>query len=482
MNEKIVVDTNVVIDLYTWNDCIKIDKINNILDFKNDNNDDRQYRIQRARNAFLFFVYLSKHNIKTMILIDEVKRKMEDIVPPSYNDINKKYVKAMLFFNKIFPIQEFQEIPDELIVGNACDKFLIDCAKKNNAILITNEGSGKNKVKYLIKYANKQNIEYKNCNDFVDNLCFNDELNEGQEIHYIFTKIYNNIENEKQELKEIIRDYFIPYLELIFFGKWPNTNNYINFIDKKELTNNEKQISIIIPVFNNWIYTKNCLEKLFKLDNNYEIIIIDNGSTDETQLEIENFKKNMHNLIYIRNEKNLGFGGAINLVFRKIFEENNSKNSLILNNDIKFGSDDNVFKWLDTLSNILNKSKDIIIGPTGGFVDENNFSFLYETEMYNKNINYISGWCLAASNKTWKKLISANEFGPFDTKNFFVYFEDTDLGFRCKQKNIGFCLMPTPLIHIGKQTSKFLNISKLYLNSKTNFIKKWKKYDKNKKR
>jgi len=65
------------------------------------------------------------------------------------------------------------------------------------------------------------------------------------------------------------------------------------------------------------------------------------------------------------------------------------------------------------------------------------------------------------------------QVGPFDSEHFFAYFEDTDLGFRCLQQNIGFFILSVPLIHIGKQTTKNMNIQQLYLQSKAAFAAKW---------
>ena len=61
---------------------------------------------------------------------------------------------------------------------------------------------------------------------------------------------------------------------------------------------NEKILSICIPVFNKFNFTKSCLKDLEKLPNDHEIIVVDNGSTDETQSNFSNSKE----IIYIRNK------------------------------------------------------------------------------------------------------------------------------------------------------------------------------------
>lgn len=228
-------------------------------------------------------------------------------------------------------------------------------------------------------------------------------------------------------------------------------------------------LSIIIPVLNNFPYTKYCLDNLLTLNSNYEIIVVDNASNDETEKNIENLSKNTNILKYIRNEKNLGFAGAVN----KGYKISSKQNVMFLNNDIKFNNID-IKSWFDNICNTISNNDNGIFGPTGGYVNPyDNFNFVYETNNTIKKINYMSGWCLAANKNVWNKLILKNEEGPFDSKNFFVYYEDTDLGFRCIINKISFNFIQTPIVHIGKQTSKNLNISKLYLESREKFIKKW---------
>lgn len=231
-----------------------------------------------------------------------------------------------------------------------------------------------------------------------------------------------------------------------------------------------KTLSIIIPVYNNWKYTKNCLNNLLALDKElFEIIVVDNASSDETKSEVEKLLPSNSHLIYIRNDTNLGFGGAIN----KAYKVSCGISVMILNNDVKFGS--SPLSWFAEISKISITNPNVLIGPTGGFVDpKKNYNFVYETNDTSREINYMSGWCLTAQKTTWDKLVLASEEGPFDSKTFFLYYEDTDLSLRATVLGIKFLIVSTPLIHIGKQTSKLLNTSKHYSVSREKFIKKWK--------
>lgn len=231
------------------------------------------------------------------------------------------------------------------------------------------------------------------------------------------------------------------------------------------------KLSIIIPVFNKWNFTKSCLNDLFQLPDDHEIIVVDNGSSDETETETEMRKLSQFNLHYIRNNVNLGFAKACNIGAAHA----RAPVVMFLNNDIRVSN--NHKSWTDNVLSTI--EDDVLVGPTGGCVDsKNNFSFLYETKDPNKKINYMSGWCLAANYETWRKLnvprIDFNHTPQIFSEEFgLAYFEDTDLGFRAKKKNIKFKLIDIPVVHFGKVSSGQLNTSALYSKARQIFINKW---------
>ncbi|WP_456324620.1 glycosyltransferase family 2 protein [Desulfonauticus submarinus] len=77
------------------------------------------------------------------------------------------------------------------------------------------------------------------------------------------------------------------------------------------------KVSIIIPVLNKWELTKNCLVSLAEHTPReiYEVIVIDNGSTDKTPTMAKHFGLNLFgkHFKYIRLSKNINFGPACNL-------------------------------------------------------------------------------------------------------------------------------------------------------------------------
>ena len=75
---------------------------------------------------------------------------------------------------------------------------------------------------------------------------------------------------------------------------------------------NEKKVSIIVPVYNVEIYLEETLESLTKQSfDSYEIILVDDGSTDSSSDIIKQYIKKNNNIKYIYQE-NKGPGAARN--------------------------------------------------------------------------------------------------------------------------------------------------------------------------
>jgi GT2 family glycosyltransferase len=229
------------------------------------------------------------------------------------------------------------------------------------------------------------------------------------------------------------------------------------------------KISIVIPIFNKWNFTKSCLDDLGKLPlDTHEIIVIDNGSSDETRRAIHDDKYDF--VRYTRNDENLGFAKACNIGYSL----SSGNVVMFLNNDIRVKSNHN--NWTNIILDTLSENKNSLVGPTGGMVDpKNNFQFMYETGDEKKKVNYMSGWCLSAYKDQFKKLIINRYEGPFSEEFGIAYFEDTDLSFRANRLGMEFKFVDIPVIHFGKITSSQINTHKLYSEARKIFIEKWNK-------
>lgn len=224
-------------------------------------------------------------------------------------------------------------------------------------------------------------------------------------------------------------------------------------------------LSILIPVFNKFNFTKSALNDLSHLPENHQIIVFDNGSTDDTPKELE--KWNLHpNFKYIRNDINIGFAGGIN----RAYQQADAPNVMLLNNDIRVRK--NLNNWT---APIIEYCEEFIVGPTMGQLD-NHFNFIREAncELTGPN-TYMSGWCLASSKKILDKLKQGDYIGPMSEEFGLAYFEDSDAGFLARKLGIQFKVIDIPVVHFGKISSKQLNTSVLYSKAKVIFTKKWSK-------
>lgn len=223
-------------------------------------------------------------------------------------------------------------------------------------------------------------------------------------------------------------------------------------------------------MFNKLNFTKSSLKDLSHLPNDHEIIVVDNGSTDETQKSLEGSTE----IKYIRMTSNQGFARGCNMGYTV----SEGENVLFLNNDIRVKSDHST--WTQKL---IEKCDNALVGPTMGQLDSS-LNFVQEANKVLPGKSYMSGWCLASSKEIWNKLevprkgIISDDYHItqiFSTEFGIAYFEDTDLSFRARELGIQFEVVDIPVVHFGKQTSRQLNTYQLYKNARNIFVEKWSK-------
>nr|NJM00996.1 glycosyltransferase family 2 protein [Desulfobacula sp.] len=100
-----------------------------------------------------------------------------------------------------------------------------------------------------------------------------------------------------------------------------------DFINKSNLP----KVSILVLTFNNIIINKLCLRSIYCNTTypNFEVIVVDNASTDETPVWLKTYSKTHSNLKLILNSDNLGFAGGNNQAAR----EATGEYLIFLNND-----------------------------------------------------------------------------------------------------------------------------------------------------
>src|SRR5579864_5620805 len=132
----------------------------------------------------------------------------------------------------------------------------------------------------------------------------------------------------------------------------------------------DRTVSIVIPVYNKWNFTKSCLNDLAKLSDWHEIIIINNASTDETADELHKYCDEWAKdstspvLLYSNNSENTFHSKACN----QGYEQSIGKHVIFLNNDIRIKS--NHQNWTQTLVDACDRTGGLV-GPTMGMLDKN---------------------------------------------------------------------------------------------------------------
>ena len=349
--------------------------------------------------------------------------------------------------------------------------------RKKDAVILTNSTPD------LYEKWLRTTIEKTKNNPKIENVVFINAWNEwGEGCHlepdFKFGRGY--LEATKQALESKV-------------SKNEQTNAQIN----KPSIHYKFDLSIVIVAHNNLKYTKECVEEIFshKCSSKYEIIIVNNGSTDTTSDYLLNLKKNHTNISIITNKDNNSYSKANNqgALLAK------GKNIVFLNNDTKPFPE-----WIDNL--VKTFKVDPEIGIQGGkLLYPNNkiqhagivfgeispnlnlhyhiyLSHPHDAPYVNKIREYqmVTGALLSIRTELFK------EAGGFDEKYNFGH-EDLDLCLTVR--NIGYKVMYNPNVvayHFESVTKKEFGLDKfaLKINDPSSmdyknylyFHNKWDKY------
>ncbi len=282
----------------------------------------------------------------------------------------------------------------------------------------------------------------------------------------------------------------------------------------------DSRVSIVILNWNGWRDTIECLESLNKITYpNYDVILLDNGSTDcsldeiraylagkkfvaskffeysagnkpikaleyttdEAELgggregEIADLQSNKR-LILIRNEKNYGFSEGNNIGIRYALKALDPEYILLLNNDTVVKSD-----FLDELIKAADRDNSIgFVGPMIYYYDYNGRTDTISSVGMNlimdrgwfyrvgynevdhgqymnmKTVDYLEGACLLVRRSVLDKV------GLLDSR-YFAYWEETDLCMRGRDAGYKCICVPTAKIWHKVSSSSTSGIRLYYM-------------------
>jgi GT2 family glycosyltransferase/glycosyltransferase involved in cell wall biosynthesis len=247
--------------------------------------------------------------------------------------------------------------------------------------------------------------------------------------------------------------------------------------------NTTPKVSIIIPAFNKVSYSYSCLKSIYeKIDPitnpSFEVVLVDNGSSDDTPI-----LGKIKNIVYVRNEENLGFVGGCNAGLAA----SKGEYVIYLNNDAEVTPE-----WLTSLYDTIESDESIgivgskiiypngVLQEAGGVIfkdaDGLNFGKFDQAESYQYNYVREVDYCSGASIIIRRDLM--NKFGGFDKLYHPAYYEDTDLCFKVRKEGLKVIYQPLSVIyHIEggtAGTSTNSGFKKFQEINKAKFLKRWK--------
>lgn len=240
--------------------------------------------------------------------------------------------------------------------------------------------------------------------------------------------------------------------------------------------------SVIILNWNGERFLKQYLPTLIKCtsDTDTEIIVADNGSTDNS---LALMREEFPAIRLILFDKNYGFAEGYNKALAQI----DSEYSVLLNSDVEVTQD-----WLSPLVSFMENNKDVAAcqpkilafydrtrfehaGAAGGFIDKFGFPFCRgrifaevekDARQYDDIIDifWASGACLFIRTETFIKE------GGFDS-DFFAHMEEIDLCWRLNARGYRIVCVPQSVVyHVGGGTLNTEHPHKTFLNFRNNLL------------
>lgn len=221
-------------------------------------------------------------------------------------------------------------------------------------------------------------------------------------------------------------------------------------------------LSIIIPSYNTRALLAHCLtsinNSLINSNLTYEIIVVDNASTDGTS---QFLRKEYPQVQLVCNKVNVGYGRANNRGIHKA----KGKYILLLNSDIVVQQEaiGSLYRFIKEKRNAFAGGKlyniDGSFQPSCGpffslplvmlmlFAKGDYWGATRFSPVTTRSVDWVSGACLMGEKKAFEAV------GLFDEK-IFMYMEDIDFLYRAKQKGYDvYCFAGAHFVHTGSGSS-----------------------------
>jgi GT2 family glycosyltransferase len=241
--------------------------------------------------------------------------------------------------------------------------------------------------------------------------------------------------------------------------------------------------SIIILSFNNWPFTKTCISSIYQntLSPEFEVIIVDNASKQETRNSLQKLSEEYENLTVLNNPKNYGFAKA-----------NNQGAKLAKGDYLVFLNNDTIVSpgWLEKLLSHLQNIPDAgMVGPvTNAIGNEAKIDVDYveptleavdrigelRTKLFSGRyfkIKVLALFCCIIPKQLFEEIEGLDERYKIGT------FEDDDLAMKIYQRGLNlYCAEDVFIHHYHGASFNKLSLTKrliLFQVNKFKFERKW---------
>ncbi len=250
----------------------------------------------------------------------------------------------------------------------------------------------------------------------------------------------------------------------------------------------ELDVSIIIPVFNQVEYTRRCLEKIYQVGSpqyRFEVLVVDNGSTDGTGSFLQQACIRFPNLSYVQNAETLGFAKACNQGARR----SKGKYLIFLENDTE-----PLPGWLEAGIDRIRRDEEIgIVGAKLLYPDRSvqhcgiefkrnahpdyalwplhRFRYVHSEDPkvnHPEEVQAVTGACLFITRSLFDEVGGISE-------EYGMYFEDIDLCMKVRQKGKKVFYEPGCVLihHEGKLSLNQATNDAFNVKTSTLFYQKW---------
>ncbi|PVX24067.1 MAG: hypothetical protein CW716_10855 [Candidatus Bathyarchaeum sp.] len=225
-------------------------------------------------------------------------------------------------------------------------------------------------------------------------------------------------------------------------------------------------VSLVVVNFNGRELLRQCLRTLLDTDYpNYEVVVVDNGSTDGTLAEMDASFGSDSRITFVRNRENVGHAEGCNIGARMT----RGRYLVFLDSDIEFDSKD----WLRELVNVMENNDAVGLAQAKIVLSEDKRCLDYVCVA----VDALGTWAANYGSKEDQfkeafEILAASsgcciirrevfeQAGGFDA-DYFIYDDDTDLSLRARL--LGYQVMFVPSAMVVHRSGVLRGVSGLML-------------------